>query len=617
MKLKKVLCVMLAAALAIPAATFTTKEAKADNPIVQHIFAPDPAPMVYGDTVYMYTTHDEDETVGGFYTMLNWHCFSSKDMVNWTSHGQILSLDDLTWANDRAWAAQCIEKDGKFYFYFPVKATNSGICIGVAVSDSPTGPFVDAIGGPLIDEGDWNDIDPTVYIDDDGQAYLYFGNPELRYVKLNDDMISYDKSYGIKKCDMTTEAFGEGKDGKCSYAEGPWFYKRNNLYYMVYPAFGESGGENISYSTSESPTGPWTFGGVILEPNNCFTIHPGVVDYKDRSFLFYHGNTLDKTSSFHRSCAIEEITYNDDGSIPFIDQTAEGVTAVQNLNPYNTVEGETIAWQRGVEVERVDEKACHLYSINNENYVKVKSVDFGANGPIGVSAMVSGTEGMKGGTIEFRINCDEDIESIVSDEKDLFAEGFDIHNTDVNSGEVIATIDVKEADLKSDFVEVKGKIDKKITGVHDIFVVFKGDTDDALFLLDSWKFEEEIIATPTPAPQVTVAPSTLTPSPAPVITPEPVSSPAKVKQLKAKAGKKMMTLKWKKASKVKGYQVMYSTKKSFKKAVKKFTKKNTLKVKKLKKGTTYYVKVAAYTTDANGKKVFGKYSSVVKVKIKK
>ena len=195
------------------------KKVSADNPIVQHIFAPDPAPMVYNDTVYLYTTHDEDETQNGFYTMLNWHCFSTKDMVNWTAHGQIWSLDDISWANDRAWAAQCIEKDGKFYLYVPVKATNSGICIGVGVSDSPTGPFEDAIGGPLIDEGDWNDIDPTVYIDDDGQAYLYFGNPELRYVKLNDDMVSYDKSVGVVKQKMTAEAFGEGTgDRSCSYA---------------------------------------------------------------------------------------------------------------------------------------------------------------------------------------------------------------------------------------------------------------------------------------------------------------------------------------------------------------------------------------------------------------
>ena len=167
------------------------------------MYTADPAPMVYGDTLYLYTTHDEDQIINNFYTMKNWYVFSTKDMVNWEKHGQILSLDDIPWAVDRAWAPQCVERNKKFYFYFPVQS-RKGVDVGVAVADSPIGPFKD-IGNPLVSEGDWNDIDPTVFIDDDGQAYLYFGNPELRYVKLNEDMISYDKSVGVVKVPMTTE----------------------------------------------------------------------------------------------------------------------------------------------------------------------------------------------------------------------------------------------------------------------------------------------------------------------------------------------------------------------------------------------------------------------------
>lgn len=620
MKLKKVFCIAMAAALTVPCINIAgnnVKVAKADNPIVQNIFAPDPAPMVYDDTVYLYTTHDEDETVGGFYTMLNWHAFSSKDMVNWTSHGQIFSLDDISWANDRAWAAQCIEKNGKFYLYVPVKAEKSGICIGVGVSDSPTGPFKDAIGKPLIDEGDWNDIDPTVYIDDDGQAYLYFGNPQLRYVKLNDDMISY--SGEVERIDMTVEAFGPGKsDDSASYAEGPWFYKRNNLYYMVYPAFGASGGENISYSTSESPTGPWKFGGKILEPNNCYTIHPGVVDYHGKSYLFYHGNSLDKNSSFHRSCAIEEITYEEDGSIPSVEQTAAGVESVRNLNPYQRVEGETMAWERGVEVERHEDNSCSLASIHNENYIKLKDVDFGTVGPIGVSANVACADESQEGTIEFRIDCDENIESTESDVKDIFAEGFDLHNTDVNSGEVIATIDVKASGSADVYKEIKGKIEKKLTGVHDLFVVFKSNNEGELFKLDYYNFEQA--ATPTPMPTATATP-TVTAAPtatvAPTATAKPVKAPAKTKFISAKAGKKSMTLKWKKVSGAKGYQIIYGTDKKFKKAVKKIaTKKTSIKISKLKSKKIYYAKVCAYTSGADGKKVYGKTSAVAKIKVK-
>lgn len=625
--LKKAVCYTLSAVMAITAANFmTAKDASADNPIVQHIFAPDPAPMVYNDTVYLYTTHDEDETVGGFYTMLNWHCFSSKDMVNWTAHGQIWSLDDISWANDRAWAAQCIEKNGKFYLYVPVKAEKSGICIGVGVSDSPYGPFEDAIGGPLVDEGDWNDIDPTVFIDDDGQAYLYFGNPQLRYVKLNDDMISYDKEVGVVKNEMTIEAFGQGsEEHPCSYAEGPWFYKRNGLYYMVYPAFGEKGGENISYSTSTSPTGPWTFGGIVLAPNNCYTIHPGVIDYKGHSYMFYHGNPLDKTSSFHRSVCLEEFTYNEDGSISQMDQTKEGVTAVQNLNPYERVEAETIAWERGVEIESRTDGGCNVYSIHDGNYIKVKNVDFGDRSPLAVSVNAACADESQEGTIEFRIDCDEDIESEQSNEKNLFGEGFDLHNTDVDSGELIAYADVKATGSENEFKTIEGKIEKKITGVHDLYIVFRSnnqgdsdeeDTNNELFKFDYWQFTPDVTVTPSPSPQPPVA--TVQP---PAQTPQPpaadVKAPGKAKITNAKGAKKQAAIKWKKVSGANGYVIKYSTDKKLKKAVKTIsTKKTSVTIKKLKSKKTYYARVAAFANKPDGGRVLGKYSAVVRFKVK-
>ncbi len=619
MKFRNNIITTFSIALAILAVGFVSDKAKADNPIIQNIFAPDPAPMVYDDTVYLYTTHDEDETVGGFYTMLNWHCFSTKDMVNWTSHGQIFSLDDLSWANDRAWAAQCIEKDGKFYLYVPVKATNSGICIGVGVSDSPTGPFVDAIGGPLIDEGDWNDIDPTVYIDDDGQAYLYFGNPELRYVKLNDDMISYDKSVGVVKVPMTEQSFGPSADGRsCSYAEGPWFYKRNDLYYMVYPAFGASGGENISYSTSESPTGPWEFGGVILSPNNCYTIHPGVIDYKGRSFLFYHGNPLDKTSSFHRSTSIEEIFYDEDGGIPPTEQTAEGVTSVQNLNPYERVEAETMAWESGVEVQRNDDGSCNLYSIHDKNFVKVKDVDFGEKGPIGLNVSVACADEAAKGTIEFRIGCDEDINSTTSNAGNWQAENFDIHNTDVESGEVIAYVDVEPTGGADEYKTISVVPEKAVTGVHDLFIVFRGETSGELYKVDYWQFEKEPDPTPVPTAEPTAAPVTPTaaPSQATPAADAEVTKPAKVKSLKLKKkGKKAVVVSWKKISDADKYEIVYGTNKKLKKSIKvKVTAKTKITIKKLKMNKVYYFKVRAYKTNGS-EKAYGAYSAKKKIKL--
>ncbi|MBR7019518.1 MAG: glycoside hydrolase family 43 protein [Lachnospiraceae bacterium] len=297
-------------------------ETMSKNPIITSIYTADPAPMVHDGVLYLYTTHDEDQLINDFYTMFDWRCYSTTDMVNWTDHGKIFGLDDIEWADDRAWAPQCIFRNGKFYLYCPVHKKNGGMAIAVGVSDSPTGPFKD-LGYPLVDEGDWNDIDPTVFIDDDGRAYLYFGNPELRYVLLNEDMISIDESVGVRKIPMTVESFGKGSHMTgTTYGEGPWFYKRNGLYYMAFAGFaeGERRNEHFGYATSEGPTGPWVYRGVLMEEGPCFTNHPGLCDYKGHSYLFYHTDELPGGSLFHRSVCVAEFTYNEDGTIDTIEK---------------------------------------------------------------------------------------------------------------------------------------------------------------------------------------------------------------------------------------------------------------------------------------------------------
>ena len=169
-------------------ASLMALQASAQNPFVQTWFTSDPAPMVHGDRIYVYTGHDEDNA--DFFWMQEWRVYSSADMVNWTDHGSPLALESFSWADDRAWASQCIERNGKFYWYICAHSRLSGgMAIGVAVADSPTGPFRDAIGKPLYENGSWDHIDPTVFIDDDGQAWLYWGNPRVYCVKLNEDMI--------------------------------------------------------------------------------------------------------------------------------------------------------------------------------------------------------------------------------------------------------------------------------------------------------------------------------------------------------------------------------------------------------------------------------------------
>jgi hypothetical protein len=435
----------------------------AQNPIIQTYFTADPAPMVYNGTVYLYTTHDEDETVNNFFTMYDWRCYSSTDMVNWTDHGAVATLTDFVWSGkmNGAWAPQCIERNGKFYLYCPIH----GDGVAVLVADSPTGPFHDPLGKRLIDgENIWHDIDPTVMIDDDGQAYLYWGNPALFYVKLNEDMISYDRSIGtdgIVPVGMTTESFGakEGRDGKLrtAYTEGPWIYKRNELYYMVYAAAGIP--EYIAYSTAPSAEGPWTYQGFIMERADhlAFTNHPGVIDYKGNSYFFYHDQALSGGEGFKRSVSVEQFKYNEDGTIPLILPTKDGVKeSVSNLNPFQKTEAETIAWSEGVKTETDSQTGVFVSKIENGDFIKVRNVDFGK----GAKKFEVSAAALAGGKIEIRL-----------DGKDGLLIGIcEITNTGgANAWETFTT-----------------NISKN-EGIHDLYFVFKGG-DGELFNLDYWKF---------------------------------------------------------------------------------------------------------------------------------
>ncbi len=283
--------------------------AEAQNPIVQTCFTSDPAPMVAGDRLYVYTGHDEDNA--DFFWMYEWRAYSTADMVNWTDHGSLMSLDTFSWADDRAWAAQTIERDGKYYWYVCAHSKlTGGMAIGVAVGNSPTGPFRDALGKPLYDNGSWDNIDPTVMIDDDGQAYIYWGNPNVYCAKLNRDMVSIDGD--VMMIEQTTEGFGapqmdkrvKGKKYKDCYTEGPWITKRNGKYMLLYAAGGVP--EHIAYSISDTPTGPWRYMGPImpLEDTRSFTNHCGVTDYKGHSYFFYHTGKLPGGGGFRRALTI-------------------------------------------------------------------------------------------------------------------------------------------------------------------------------------------------------------------------------------------------------------------------------------------------------------------------
>lgn len=428
----------------------------ADNPIIQTIYTADPAPMVYNGVCYVYTGHDEDGSSN--FTMKDWRCYSSTDMVNWTDHGSPMDLTTFSWAKSDAWAGQCIYRDGKFYYYVPVVTEDGSQAIGVGVADSPEGPFTDPLGHPLISPG-FGNIDPTIFIDEDGQAYLYWGNPKLKFVRLNDDMISYTGI--VVEVPLTIEGFGKrdgDSDRKTLYEEAPWFYKRSGLYYMVYAASGIP--ENICYATSTKPTGPWRYRGVIMPTQgSSFTNHPGLIDYNGNSYFFYHNGALPGGGGFTRSVSVEQFQYNADGTIPTINMTKIGSGQIKNLNPYNQTEAETICWESGVETEQCSEGGRNVCNIEDGDYIKVKGVDFGS-GATSFDARVASES--SGGTIELHL--------------------------DSPTGTLVGTCDVPSSGWWQTWI-TKSCTVSGASGVHDLYFVFTGGSG-YLFNMNWWKFSE-------------------------------------------------------------------------------------------------------------------------------
>jgi len=421
----------------------------AQRPIIQTKYTADPAPMVYKDTVFLYTTHDEDDADG--FKMFDWLLYTSTDMVNWTDHGVVASLKSFKWfkRDNGAWAAQCIERNGKFYLYCPTQGNG----IGVLVSDSPYGPFVDPLKQPLVWQKEhWEDIDPTVFIDDDGQAYMYWGNPNVYYVKLNEDMISYSGEI-VKLADRPEH-----------YQEGPWAYKRNGHYYLAFAA--TCCPEGIGYAMSDKPTGPWTTKGYIMKPTQRTRgNHPGVIDYKGNSYIFGLNYDLMHLETFvhheRRSVSVAKMQYNPDGTIQEVPYWAETVLEqLEPFNPYRRVEAETMAWGYGLKTERMpDGKMCVTHIDNNESLC-VKGVDFGKGAK---EFSVSAACNVDGGSIEIRL--------------------------DSADGTLIGTVDITRTGAMDRYKSMSCKI-KNAQGKHDLYFCFKSTAQkDNLFFLDYWEFK--------------------------------------------------------------------------------------------------------------------------------
>lgn len=443
---------LLTATLLLAAGIAAHAQHPLNMPLIQTKYTADPAPYVHGDTVYLYTTHDEDDAEG--FKMRDWLLYTSTDMVNWQDRGAVASLKDFKWykGDNGAWAECVVERNGKWYMYCPIH----GHGIGVLVSDSPFGPFKDPIGQPLVWQKEhWYDIDPSVFIDDDGQAYMYWGNPNVYCVKLNDDMVSVNGD--IMQLPHIED-----------YQEGPWFYKRGAHYYLAFAS--TCCPEGIGYAMSKSPTGPWEYKGHIMDHTpRTRGNHPGIIDYKGKSYVFgLNYDIFRMETSRHaerRSVAAAEMQYNADGTIqelPYFQDCKLEQTG--SFNPFRKVEAETMAWGYGLKTTTKNEWARDRWNqlvtdIDCGEYLMLKGVDFGKGAK---SFTISASCHLYGGSIELHL--------------------------DAEDGPVIGKVYITNTKTKlQEFTTaVKGA-----KGKHDLYLVFKGSRQQKrnLFMLDWWEFK--------------------------------------------------------------------------------------------------------------------------------
>ena len=430
--------------------------ASADYPIASHRYLADPTSVVTEDRVYIYCSNDDESPLQGGYNIPNVVCVSSSDMKNWTDHGIVFDAErDTSWAN-KTWAPAAIERDGKFYLYFG----NGGANIGVAVGDRPIGLFKDVLGKPLLDHGTpgvqpaknmWL-FDPGVFIDDDGQAYIYFGgngDDNVRAAKLKPDMVTLDGD--VMKMHAP------------NFFEAAWVYKIGDTYYFSYSTTPKAG-MRIDYMTSDKPTEGFAYAGIVADqpPLNNNNNHASQFKFKGEWYHVYHNRIVATEAGiptgFRRNIAIEEFDYNDDGSINKVEYTTDGVEQNGTLDPYVRVEAETFAAQQGIETEPCEEGGMNVTHTSDGDWIQIAGVDFAAEGAEKFSLRAAGTN--KDCKIELRL--------------------------DSLDGRRIAVFEMEPSDSRRDWQTFQTDVEGA-SGVHDLYLRFVGGEGE-LCDIDWWQF---------------------------------------------------------------------------------------------------------------------------------
>ncbi|RKD13301.1 alpha-N-arabinofuranosidase [Pelobium manganitolerans] len=368
-----------------------TSQALAQNPIIHNQFTADPSARVFGDKVYLFPSHDilanKERGRIDWFCMEDYHVFSSSNLTDWEDHGVIVTQNKVPWVKPDSysmWAPDCIERNGKYYFYFPSTPKDStlgrGFKIGVAVADRPEGPYIPE----ALPIKNVNGIDPNVFIDNDGQAYLYWSAGNIYGAKLNENMLELASDPVILQ-DLPTKGL----------KEGPYLFERGGIYYLTYPHV-ENKTERLEYAISDNPLGPFKFKGVIMdETPGCWTNHHSILPFKNQWYLFYHANDFSPAFDKARSARIDSLFFNADGTIQKVIPTLRGVGLTKatdkiQIDRYSQISesGASVAF-----LDTADKFNGWKTVLSKPNaWVKYNSVDFGSGNFKNVVARVSASK---------------------------------------------------------------------------------------------------------------------------------------------------------------------------------------------------------------------------------
>lgn len=434
-----------------------TGSLSAQNPIVRNQFSADPTARVFNGKVYVFPSHDIPTPEGkglrkDWFCMADYHVFSSENLTDWTDHGMIVSQNKVPWVDSTSysmWAPDCIERNGKYYFYFPANKTvvdangRKGFGIGVAIADKPEGPYV-PLPEPIKGV---NGIDPNVFIDKDGQAYLYWAQGNISVAKLKDNMI-----------ELASEPQIIANLPEKGLKEGPFLFERNGIYYLTIPHV-ENKIERLEYAIGNNPMGPFKMAGVVMDesPMNCWTNHQSFVQYNGQWYLFYHQDAYSPKFDKNRSICIDSLFFNADGTIQKVIPTMRGVGVTSATNK--------------IEIDRYSRKSekgtaiAFLDSVNTFNgwktilnskdaWIQYNHVDFGKQK---IKSVQVRALSKKGGTLEIRL--------------------------DKADGLVVAEVKVPKG---TSWSTIEAKVSKLQTGIHNLIVALK---DEKKAEIDWVKFE--------------------------------------------------------------------------------------------------------------------------------